>query len=103
MRDLRETTSLLVMLMVQRLDRTTPITRLRSVGFFGSTTLVNGRIVRRPRRPLVRLAVAALGPRRVIEILHETGAIVPRWGEDANKTVFLGWVEASPQDGRDHG
>lgn len=95
MRNARERLSLRLSPLWERLDRNKLFTRLRSVGPSPATRLVNGRPVG-PRRTVLRVVVVALGPRRVIAILHEAGAIYPCWGTDANDTPFFGWVETAP-------
>jgi hypothetical protein len=96
MRNVRETLYLLLWPLWRRLDRNSLITRLRSAGFSGSMTTGAQMHLARPGRTMLRAVVVALGPRRVIMILHESGAIYPCWGADANDTPFLCWVESKP-------
>jgi hypothetical protein len=109
MRTIRETVSLLLSPLRRRLDVRRQITQQQWAGFSASMTgaarIADGRLVR-PRRSVLRAIVVALGPRRVIQILHETGAIYPCWGLDANDAPFFAWVESNPpnpDEEADHG
>lgn len=45
-----------------------------------------------PVEPSDRAVIERLGAKKVMAILDELGAVESVWGEDANGSLFFGWV-----------